>query len=199
MEYMPNDYFKIESHCSNSWLGQFKRFLNEEPPIQASQETLDFGSLFHLATLEPHLYREGENKIVENMRDALNKNTAYSYIRHHEKTKIEHEHYRRCKVTGVFVKMKIDLQLFTMQADLKTTACNTLEGFKDACLKYSYPRQAAFYMDHAGGEAFTFFGVQKKHPYKVFTVSYGSKSKEIIEGREEYLYLINKAKSIGVL
>lgn len=192
-------YFEIESHVSNSWLGKFKRFLNDEPDFIASEETLSFGSLFHTASLETHLYDEGKNKIIENMREALRKNIAYGFIRNHKDTKIEHEHYRRCKVTGVMVKMKIDLQLYSSQADIKSTACTTSDGFIDACAKYDYHRQAAFYMDQAGGESFTFFGVQKKYPYKVFTRVYTKNGSHIKEGREEYLYLINKAKSIGLL
>jgi PDDEXK-like domain of unknown function (DUF3799) len=195
---MDYDYFKNETHISNSWLGQFKRFLNNEPQSFAKEETLNFGSLFHTASLETDLYQEGHNKMIENMRDSLRKNLAYGYIRNHKETKIEHEHYRRCKVTGLYVRMKIDLQLYTQQADIKSTTCTTDLGFLDTCHQYGYHRQAAFYMDMAGGETFTFFGVQKKHPFKVFTRVYTKNGSQIKDGREEYLYLMNKAKSMGL-
>jgi hypothetical protein len=194
-------YFDVD-HVSNSSLGAFKRFLNGEPEFQCKQETLDEGSLMHLAAFEKEKYIIHPNHPhprIDNMIVELEKNMIYRFMRFHAEAKIEHEYYFRCKFTGAMVKAKVDLRLFNSLADLKGTSCTTQDSFKASVTAYDYNRQAALYMDGTGCKTFTFFGLSKKHPHKTFTRSFNSTDKEIQAGREEYIYLINKGISMGAI
>lgn len=192
-------YFDVD-YVSNSSLGEFKRFLNNEPAFQCKQETLDEGSLMHLAAFEKEKYAaKPPHPRIDNMIAELERNMIYKFMRFHKEAKIEHEYYFRCKHTGVMIKGKIDMRLFDTIADLKGTSCTTHDSFKASVTAYDYNRQAAIYLDGTGCKTFTFFGLSKKAPHKTFTHTFNHNDREIKAGREEYIYLINKGISMGLI
>lgn len=195
-------YFKIE-YFSNSSLSAFKALLNGAEPFKAKEETLEFGKLFHLAAFEPEKYKAKgfteHTPKIDQMVKSLHANLSFQVLVRNPEVKFEHEKYFRCKYTGVMCKLKTDAITPGNIGDAKSTTCKEYEGFIQTIIQYDYNRQAAFYMDGTGRDQFTFWGVQKSYPYKTFTKMYRKNDPEIQAGREEYIYLIEKAKSMGLV
>jgi hypothetical protein len=192
------NYFDVDA-LSNSGISALARFMGGEPPFSVSAETLEFGSLFHTAVLEPHLYKNPDF-LVDSMAGALMANTLFSYFNKHPHARREWEVYYRNKYTGVKAKAKFDLWIPGIAVvDLKTTSCASLSEFKTSIKAYNYHRQAAWYMDAKKTPAFYFFGVQKKYNPKIFMVKYKIDYPLIEEGRDEYIYIINKAKAKNLI
>lgn len=184
---------------SNSKLSAVKAHRDSLPRFNVKKETLDFGSQLHEAVLEPEVYAKklaididyfGNKFKVQNMKQALMKNALLADMLRDKNVLVEHEHFFEENQYGVPCKLKADIVLRPIGADLKTTATKTLKDFEDSIMMYGYNRQAAFYMDALGLTSFIFFGIGKSYPHPTFTVHLPIDDPRIIEGRQEYEELI---------
>ena len=77
----------------------------------------------------------------------------------------------------------------SMLVDLKTTS-KPITEFKKSAYRYSYHRQAAFYMDGFGAKEFVFIVIETQPPFQIgiFRCSEGF----IEQGREEYVSLLQQ-------
>lgn len=195
--------YKQVSSISNSKLSEIKRIINGQPAqLDIKQETLDFGTQFHLAVLQPERYDFDADPFahhVRNMAASVMENVLFSDMLSSPFAKKEHEHYWTCKTTDVKCKGKLDLRVFKKVSDLKTTSAKNAEDFKNSILSYDADRQAAFYFDGADAEEFIFVGVQKRWPYKTFTYTLYKDDPKIQRGRDEYIFLIRQAISMGII
>lgn len=79
-----------------------------------------------------------------------------------------------------FYAERIDLS-----GDLKTTSCTTQKAFEETIDKYSYDRQAAWYMDLEGKNNFMFIAISKVN-HKIFKVPVKRGDALFNRGKEKY-------------
>jgi hypothetical protein len=79
-----------------------------------------------------------------------------------------------------FFAERIDLS-----GDLKTTSCTTQKAFEETIDKYSYDRQAAWYMDIEGRNNFMFIAISKVN-HKIFKVPVRRGDTIFKRGQEKY-------------
>lgn len=196
-------YYNLDM-LSNSRLGIIKCLRDGLPLFKTYQDALDFGKQFHEVVLEPEKYEENlkndpsyqkhKHKIAE-MKKAAMQNPVLSIALSAKGVSVEHDHFfTERKYDEIKCKAKFDILSEGQETimDLKTTSEKTLEGFLESMIKYSYYRQAAFYMDHhVTAKRFIFIGVTKSYPHKTFTVVCDINHELVCEGRKEYEDLID--------
>ena len=96
------------------------------------------------------------------------------------------------EATGLPCKALLDLQFPGLVFDLKTTSAFSREQFAEQLAAFDYDRQAAFYLDGSGADAFGFVAVQKREPFDVFIVTHDRDSAFIEQGRRKYRFLMKK-------
>lgn len=201
-EIIETDYFK-KPGVSNSFLGDVNNLINGRSLFKCSQDTLDFGSQLHEAILEPHLYlykigkpnyQKNIHKVCE-MEKSGNRNTLLQLFLTDPKSKFEQEIF--FNTMEVNCKLKADIICGKVVGDLKTTDARTREEFQARAIEYGYNRQGAFYLDGTGCKRFIIFAISKKYPHPTFTYVLEHNSPELIEGREQYQYLIEEYKKLS--
>jgi hypothetical protein len=190
---MMSNYYSLDL-VSQSRLSIVKCLVEGKSTSFAKAETLEFGRLLHEYILEPGNY-DCNNPYHERLRamgSAAKKNILLSFILSHTQLKVEEEHFFVHTRTQQQCKMKLDARLFNAGYDLKTTACESRDDFENTVTEYGYHRQAAFYIDGAELDKFTFIGINKKHPYKTFTFCLEKNDARVLLGREEYEHLLDE-------
>ena len=134
-----------------------------------------FGSYFHSATLEPHLFAPAnpENALDHRQRQqAAALATAIRRRRYPRHVlylgQPEQSYTATHEATGLTVKVRPDLLIDSPKGrrrtlvDFKTTSCRDLAQFLDTIEKYGYDRQGALYADALGAHRVVLIAVQKK-------------------------------------
>lgn len=174
--------------------------------IRVAAETLEFGRQLHEAILEPEVYQRNltvgdslywlfKYRISEMAKSARN-NALLKLFLNDPKAEFEKEFFPVDVITGTQCKLKADIKLNKVIADLKTTDALTREDFEARALEYGYHQQAAFYLDGTGCEKFIIFAISKKYPYPTFTFTL-TKS-EIEKGRQQYEFKLAQHLSVEV-
>lgn len=201
-EIIETDYFK-KPGVSNSFLGDVNNLINGRSLFKCSQDTLDFGSQLHEAILEPQpyliklptaAYQINKHKVLEMTKKAVENNLLGLFL-NDPKTKFEQEIF--FNTMEVNCKLKADIICGKVVGDLKTTDARTREEFQARAIEYGYNRQGAFYLDGTGCKRFIIFAIAKKYPHPTFTYVLEHNSPELIEGREQYQYLIEEYKKLS--
>ncbi|GAA3987144.1 PD-(D/E)XK nuclease-like domain-containing protein [Hymenobacter antarcticus] len=136
-----------------------------------------FGSHFHTATLEPHLFEptNAQNPADHHQRQAASQLAAAvrrrRYPRHliySARGQAEQSYTATHEPTGLLVKVRPDLLIDSPKrqrrtvVDFKTTSCRDLAQFLTTVEQYGYDRQGAFYADVLQAQRVVLIAVQKK-------------------------------------
>ena len=159
---MTNAEYRAHPAISNSDLGRFMDFkMGRLDGKKFTQKALDFGSMVHAHILEPNLLNATTPQVDETV-SALKSHKWVSWVVRFSKK--ETSFFRVCPETRLPLKGKLDL-IWKGQiiVDLKTTSAATEKAFVADFVKYSYDRQAAFYLDLTGAKRFVFVGISKKN------------------------------------
>ncbi len=97
--------------------------------------------------------------------------------------------------TGLDCKSKLDV-LYRRHTILDFTSTRSLPEFVAKCYEYDYDRQAAFYLDAAGGKRFIFVGIQKVKPHALFHFEATAADGFVGYGRRKYKALLRKWKEV---
>jgi hypothetical protein len=76
-----------------------------------------------------------------------------------------------------------------MLVDLKTTS-KPITDFRKSAYRYSYHRQAAFYLDGFGAKEFVFIVIETNEPHQIGI--FRCSDNFIEQGREEYISLLEE-------
>ena len=134
-----------------------------------------FGSHFHTATLEPHLFEPNNehDPLDHRARQQAAQLAAAIRRRRYPRHVIylghaEQSYTATHAATGVTVKVRPDLLINSPQrrrrtlVDFKTTSCRDLEQFLRTVEQYDYDRQAALYADTLSANRVVLIAVQKR-------------------------------------
>ena len=125
------------------------------------------------------------------MRDKLNSNNEIKNILKNSskevpKCWIDFNTMQKCKG-----KADIVVEGGDMLVDIKTTS-KPITDFRKSAYRYSYHRQAAFYLDGFGAKEFVFIVIETNEPYQIGI--YRCSDHFIEQGREEYISLLEQFK-----
>jgi hypothetical protein len=197
MKLNAEQYRKFPAY-SNSDLTELKNQIfgiKNKKPVNAFAT----GTALHEIVLEKNFVeREGVdyNKIYK-MAESLSKDSYFSWLKQFgaKEQNVFHTH----EETGLKLKSRCDIvHAKNIVTDLKTTSEKTFQDFLDACIKYEYDRQMAFYHDvltaehNAGSYKIVIVAVQKQSPFDVFI--YEPSNEFIDYGRKKYRKLLLEAK-----
>ncbi len=184
---------------SNSPLARLKNELQvSRPPY--SERCLVFGQAFHAIALEAARTEcpewnlcPSEWRAIVQMRDAYICEFG-EYVRSEKLygSRVETPVTWTDEATGLPCKALLDLQFPGLVFDLKTTSAFSREQFAEQLAAFDYDRQAAFYLDGSGADAFGFVAVQKREPFDVFIVTHERDSAFVEQGRRKYRFLMKK-------
>jgi hypothetical protein len=193
-------YFDIDC-ISVSRLGVVKSLRDGTETRKVKKETLEFGSQFHEATLEPDKYKlnylvkpeYAPNRFkVAAMANAARSNPILMSVLDEPGVKIEFNHFFKEPNYDLECKAKLDVWGRRRIIDLKSTSATNRDAFVATIRPYGYHRQGAFYLDGTGLLAqgdFILIGVSKTYPHKTFT--YTLTNEDIALGMQENDELIN--------
>ncbi|QKG55233.1 PD-(D/E)XK nuclease-like domain-containing protein [Hymenobacter sp. BRD128] len=144
-------------------------------PARECAAAFAFGSYFHSATLEPHLFTPTNPEDVLDHRQRQQAAALAAAIRRRRyprhvlyRGQPEQSYTATHEATGLVVKVRPDLLIDSPKkrrrtlVDFKTTSCRDLSQFLDTVEKYGYDRQGALYADVLGAHRVVLIAVQKK-------------------------------------
>lgn len=102
-------------------------------------------------------------------------------------------------IDGVQMAMILDIKQIHSKtgADLKTTACATLEEFTAKAVEYGYFRQGETYKQGAELKHFYFIGITKNPPHRVFILDVSKFPVEQAYAQQELKFLLYFFKHYG--
>jgi hypothetical protein len=194
---MTAEQYRAFPMISNSDLTEFQNHIfgkESKKPLNA----FAIGTALHEVVLEKStkIHENVDYNKVKKMAESLNNDSYFAWLKQFgaKERNIFHTH----EETGLRLKGRCDIVMKkNIVTDLKTTSEKTFQGFINACQKYEYDRQMAFYHDVLTGESQSSFdivivAVQKQSPYEVFVYE---PSKDFIEyGRKKYNRLLKEWK-----
>ncbi len=146
-------------------------------PARECTAAFAFGSYFHSATLEPHLFAPTNPEDALDHRQRQQAAALAIAIRRRRYPRHvlylgqpEQSYTATHEATGLTVKVRPDLLIDSPQGkrrtlvDFKTTSCRDLAQFLETIDKYGYDRQGALYADALGAHRVMLIAVQKRTP-----------------------------------
>ena len=136
-----------------------------------------FGSHFHTATLEPHLFEptnahdpadHRQRQAAAQLATAVRRRRYPRHLIYTSRGQAEQSYTATHEPTGLLVKVRPDLLIDSPKrqrrtvVDFKTTSCRDLTQFLTAVEQYGYDRQGAFYADVLQAQRVVLIAVQKK-------------------------------------
>lgn len=212
-----DNYYDITSHVSNSKLTELKMWLNGLSFGDNMQPIFDFGNLIDGMLTEKEklnfvykTMKSEHGRIVQftdeewqralNMRrDGLSNPILKMLVDNFDSQSVIM--LDEFKIEGVEfnivlpVRCKFDFlkQEWKMGADLKSTACTTQTAFLASLYHLDYDRQAAWYMDLASLDKFTFVGIcktpNKKGKHDIFVHALERGDEMYLSGKAKYQHL----------
>lgn len=192
------DYYAIP-RISNSDLSRFKSEVILGQPYHFPPKAALFGNELHKLLFEPQLFTGPlpglDYKLLEKLAGRVNEDTFCRSVL--ENSHKEHVILFEDADTEAPCKCKVDLIQYrnekaTLILDLKTTSQRDYRRFYESTFTYDYDRQAAFYLDATGAEAFVFIGIQKIKPFDLFYYEITSNKGTIEYGRKKYKALLKR-------
>ena len=192
------DYRSL-NRIANSDLSEFENFLFGRKTYH-SQKALSTGQELHRHLLEPHTVGpcwepEVDMAQVRSMARAGRRDAFLKWVIRFS----QNEQVRLWEdgKTGLLLKSKLDIVYKErLVVDLKSTSARSPAAFLKDCQRYSYDRQAAFYLDaiaRPGGprRRFALVAIQKKRPFSVYRVEFADDSEFVEGGRRKYRFLLD--------
>lgn len=136
-----------------------------------------FGSHFHTATLEPHLFEptntqdpadHRQRQTAAQLATAVRRRRYPRHLIYTSHGQAEQSYTATHEPTGLLVKVRPDLLIDSPKrqrrtvVDFKTTSCRDLAQFLTTVEQYGYDRQGAFYADVLQAQRVVLIAVQKK-------------------------------------
>jgi PDDEXK-like domain of unknown function (DUF3799) len=136
-----------------------------------------FGSHFHTATLEPHLFEptnahdpadHRQRQAAAQLATAVRRRRYPRHLIYTSRGQAEQSYTATHEPTGLLVKVRPDLLIDSPKrqrrtvVDFKTTSCRDLTQFLTTVEQYGYDRQGAFYADVLQAQRVVLIAVQKK-------------------------------------
>ncbi|WP_210520790.1 PD-(D/E)XK nuclease-like domain-containing protein [Hymenobacter terricola] len=136
-----------------------------------------FGSHFHTATLEPHLFEptnahdpadQRQRQAAAQLATAVRRRRYPRHLIYTSRGQAEQSYTATHEPTGLLVKVRPDLLIDSPKGqrrtvvDFKTTSCRDLAQFLTTVEQYGYDRQGAFYADVLQAQRVVLIAVQKK-------------------------------------
>ena len=136
-----------------------------------------FGSHFHTATLEPHLFEptnaqdpadHRQRQAAAQLATAVRRQRYPRHLIYTSCGQAEQSYTATHEPTGLLVKVRPDLLIDSPKrqrrtvVDFKTTSCRDLAQFLTTVEQYGYDRQGAFYADVLQAQRVVLIAVQKK-------------------------------------
>ena len=136
-----------------------------------------FGSHFHTATLEPHLFEptnahdpadHRQRQAAAQLATAVRRRRYPRHLIYTSRGQAEQSYTATHEPTGLLVKVRPDLLIDSPKrqrrtvVDFKTTSCRDLAQFLTTVEQYGYDRQGAFYADVLQAQRVVLIAVQKK-------------------------------------
>ena len=136
-----------------------------------------FGSHFHTATLEPHLFEptnahdpadHRQRQAAAQLATAVRRRRYPRHLIYTSRGQAEQSYTATHEPTGLLVKVRPDLLIDSPKrqrrtvVDFKTTSCRDLAQFLTTVEQYGYDRQGAFYADVLQAQRVLLIAVQKK-------------------------------------
>ena len=136
-----------------------------------------FGSHFHTATLEPHLFEptnaqdpadHRQRQAAAQLATAVRRRRYPRHLIYTSRGQAEQSYTATHEPTGLLVKVRPDLLIDSPKrqrrtvVDFKTTSCRDLAQFLTTVEQYGYDRQGAFYADVLQAQRVVLVAVQKK-------------------------------------
>ena len=181
----------LAKNTSHSGLLDLRRQLLglPEPPKYTGYN--NFGSALHEQFLEGKKTFEvtpEEQRLIDEMIKALNK---HPLVKRFMLTSIKEEKLY-IEIAGVLVAYILDIHCKAERigADLKSTACRTLEDFVRKAEEYGYFNQAATYIKAANLKMFFFIGITKELRPKIFILSVTDHKDKLTYAQEELDFLL---------
>lgn len=176
------------------------------PLFRGGESFLKFGSELHRSVLEPKTkpefksFTKDEKARMTSMRLSLEKHKLFQdYMNGADKEITLHK-----VINGVRVRGTLDIrqiqhfsQTYRRGGDIKTTSVKSEAEFIKKAIQYDYLRQAWIYTQLSSLDVFTFFGVQKYEPYKVFVLHAHDYPKEYEAARKEAVFLLDFYRRYG--
>ena len=146
-------------------------------PARACAAAFAFGSHFHSATLEPHLFTptnptdardEQARQQAAQLAAAIRRRRYPRHVLYLGQA--EQSYTATHEATGLVVKVRPDLLIDSPKrrrrtlVDFKTTSCKDVAQFLETVDKYGYNRQGALYADVLGAHRVVLIAVQKRAP-----------------------------------
>ena len=135
-----------------------------------------FGSHFHTATLEPHLFEptnaqapadHRQRQAAAQLATAVRRRRYPRHLIYTSRGQAEQSYTATHEPTGLLVKVRPDLLIDSPKrqrrtvVDFKTTSCRDLAQFLTTVEQYGYDRQGAFYADVLQAQRVVLIAVQK--------------------------------------
>ena len=136
-----------------------------------------FGSHFHTATLEQHLFEptnvqdpadHRQRQAAAQLATAVRRRRYPRHLIYTSRGQAEQSYTATHEPTGLLVKVRPDLLIDSPKrqrrtvVDFKTTSCRDLAQFLTTVEQYGYDRQGAFYADVLQAQRVVLIAVQKK-------------------------------------
>ena len=189
---MTNAEYRAHPAISNSDLGRFMDWrMGRTNSKVFAQKALDFGTMVHAHILEPNPLNVTTPQVDEVVA-ALRAHPWVSWVVRFSKK--ETPFFGICPETRLPLKGKLDL-IWKGQiiVDLKTTSAATEKAFVADFVKYSYDRQAAFYLDLTGAKRFVFVGISKKNG-QIWVVE--ATPEMVATGRKKYKRILQEIEAL---
>lgn len=171
-----NNYYRHPA-VSNSTLSALEKELSSKDQYDTAAN-FSYGRLVHAFLGEPHkvdhIYRvyDGEEYDPETFKHAKStaalakKDPFISTLLSTCEKEIEVYNYKKhYHIDGIGftldTRMKADLLRVPICGDFKTTDCTTQTSFEECIDRFSWDRQAWFYMDNSGARKFVLIGLRK--------------------------------------
>ncbi|MGI4822621.1 MAG: PD-(D/E)XK nuclease-like domain-containing protein [Janthinobacterium lividum] len=174
-------------------------------PARECAAAFAFGSYFHSATLEPHLFTPTNPANALDHRQRQQAAALATAIRRRRyprhvlyRGQPEQSYTATHEATGLTVKVRPDLLIDSPKGmrrtlvDFKTTSCCDLTQFLGTVDKYGYDRQGALYADALSAHRVVLIAVQKRplkgHEPVVWVVELTAE--QLATGRKKYTRLL---------
>jgi hypothetical protein len=197
---------------ANTDLSRLADELLGRPRHASNLAALAFGSYFHSATLEPHLFTPANpaDPVDEQTRRQAAQLAAAIRRRRYPRHVLyrgqpEQSYTATHEATGLTVKVRPDLLIDSPKrqrrtlVDFKTTSCRDFAQFLDTVEKYGYDRQAALYADVLQAQRMLLIAVQKRplkgQPPAVWV--HELTAEQLATGRKKYNRLLRECPRLS--
>lgn len=194
-----NEYYNLDRFSFSYLNGLMQEQNGTKKAVKTSDFLYSFGTLFHLAALEPEKYLRLDHPLKRStssgilpMLNALNKSSVIKYLRNHPNYEVEK--ITLFELEGLPFKMKTDIEVTDLIIDIKTTKMKSEVQFAEELADRNSWMQAGLYMQGTGKRSFLFIGVQSIPPYQLYFIHSCYNEEDIKMGMEKAKTLIRTIK-----